>query len=78
MSYTILGIYRPPSTKNAFFEQLKALLRECDFDSEIIILGDFNINWENKTDRKSLKQLADTLQLVKGLTRITSANQSYI
>lgn len=30
MSFTIIVIYRPPSTKNLFYEELNELNKECD------------------------------------------------
>ena len=44
MSFTIIGMYRPPSTKSVFFDQFNNMLREWDFGKEIILMGDFNMS----------------------------------
>lgn len=44
-------------------------------------MGDFNSNWEDKSSRKNLKQIADNfdlIQLISGPTRITSSNRTQI
>ncbi len=53
MSFTLIGVYRPPSAKAVFLDKLKTVFRECNFGKEIIILGDFNINWEDKLSKKT-------------------------
>ncbi len=53
MSFILIGVYRPPSAKAVFFDKLKTVFRECNFGKEIIILGDFNINWEDKLSKKT-------------------------
>ena len=40
ISFTVIGIYIPPSAKSVFFEELNALFEECDSKNEIISLGD--------------------------------------
>lgn len=47
MFYTIIGIYQPPYAKTEFLKQFKALQWECNFDKEVINLGDFNIAFHN-------------------------------
>lgn len=57
------------------------MLNECDLDKEAILMGDFNINWEDKRARKTLKQTMtkfDFVQLVKGPTRITPTSKTQI
>lgn len=81
MSFTIIGMYRPPNTKNTFYDQLHTILTECDLDKETILMGDFNINWENKRARKNLKQTLtkfEFVQLVKGPTRLTPTSKTQI
>lgn len=51
MSFTVLCLYRPPSAKVDFYDQFKALLNSCDFNNELILMGDLNVNWDNKSDR---------------------------
>lgn len=55
------------------------VLKKFNLDKGMITFSDFIINWENKKDRKPLKQLKDTfklVQLVKGLA--TSLSQTQI
>lgn len=81
MSFVLIVVYRPPSSNNDFYITFKKLLQACDFKTEVILLGDFNCNWLNKTNRKSLKQITDSLdftQLLEGSTRITTSSQTQI
>lgn len=81
MSFTLLGLYRPSDSKAIFFDQLNTILRECNFDKEVLLMGDFNINWEDKRGRKALKQLTtklDFVQMIKGPTRITPKSKTQI
>lgn len=48
MSYTIVVIYRPPSSNISFYKKLKTVLCQLDFKKEIIIMGDFNLKCEDK------------------------------
>ncbi len=52
MSFVLIVIYRPPSSNISFYENLKQLLKQCDFNKEVIIMGDFNINWDDKNRQK--------------------------
>lgn len=48
-------------------------------DKEVILMGDFNINWELKNGRRALKHVItkyDLVQLIKGPTRITSSSST--
>ena len=57
------------------------MLRECDFGKEVILMGDFNINNEDKSCRKPLKRITNTFdltQLVKGPTRVTCCSKTQI
>lgn len=81
MSFVLIVIYRPPSAKNDFFTTFKKLLRACDLKKEVILLGDLNCNWLDKTNRKALKQIMDSLdfmQLIEGPTRLTTSSQTQI
>lgn len=74
MSFTLIVIYRPPSSSISFYEKFEKLLKECNFNKEVIIMGDFNINWGEKSSRKNFKQITDNfdlMQLINGPTRIT-------
>ncbi len=52
MSFVLIVIYRPPSSNISFYENLKQLLKQCDFNKEVIIMGDFNINWDDKPSER--------------------------
>lgn len=81
MSITLIGIYRPPSASNLFYVELQTILKECNSKKEIILLGDFNVNWNDKTNHKRLKALTssfDLLQLIKEPTRITNSSETCI
>ncbi len=81
MSFTLICLHRPPSSKNTFYDQLKTVLKYSDFKRGTILLGDFNINWDNKLDRKKLKQLTDNhnlTQVIQGPTRITNTSKTTI
>ena len=81
MSITLIGMYRPPSASNAFYVALQALLKECDTKNEVILLGDLNINWLDKSNRRQLKSLLTNFnltQLIKGPTRLTTSSETCI
>lgn len=81
MSVFLIGVYRPPSAKTVFFDKLKAILQKYSSGKEIIIMGDFNVNWEDKLSNKALKHIldqCDLTQLLKGPTRITSYSRTQI
>lgn len=81
MTFTLFCVYRPPSAKVDIYEQLQELLKHhttYNKSNEIIVIGDFNVNWDCKKDRKSLKYIMDNLnlsQLVQQPTRITKHSQ---
>ncbi|XP_049426565.1 uncharacterized protein LOC125885132 [Epinephelus fuscoguttatus] len=81
MSFSLICIYRQPTAKVDFYDQLKLLLNSCDSNREKIIVGDFNINWDDKQSRKNLKQIMDAhnlSQLVEKPTRVTNTSQTRI
>lgn len=81
MSFILIGLYRPPSSNSLFYEQLRSILKSCDSKKELILMGDFNINWENKPSRKKLKEITDCFnltQIVQGPTRITNSSETQI
>ncbi len=81
MSFIVICLYRPPSTNNIFYEYLHNILKQCDGKKEIILMGDFNINWDKKSERKKLKEITNKLnlsQLIQGPTRITNSSQTQI
>ncbi len=79
MSFIVICLYRPPSTNNIFYEHLHNILKQCDGKKELILMGDFNINWDKKTERKKLKEITNKFnlsQLIQGPTRITNSSQT--
>ena len=50
MSLTMICLYRQPTAKVDFYDQVKLLLNSCN--KELIIVGDFNINWNDKQKKK--------------------------
>lgn len=42
VGFTIIGVYRPPSANDTFYDQLTESLRECNHSKELIPMGDFN------------------------------------
>lgn len=57
------------------------MFKECDFDKEVILMGDYYIDWEDKSGRRSLKRTMDRFnmsQLVNKPTRIIHSSQSKI
>lgn len=54
-SFTVVGIYRPPSSSVMFNEHLRNLLKELERNKELIMAGDPNTNWAEKSVRKKLK-----------------------
>ena len=55
MSFTVICLSRPPSSNGKFYEYLRNTLKEFDINNELILLGDFNINWMEKSKRKKLR-----------------------
>lgn len=57
------------------------MLKSCDQNNKIIIIGDFNINWDDKHGRKNLKRSTGYFnleQLIEKPTRITNNSQTRI
>lgn len=81
MSLIIIGFYRSPTANNTFYEQFTGILKECNHNKEIILMGDFNLNWEDKTKRKKVKAITDKYhleQLKKCPTRITKCSSTQL
>ena len=81
MSFVPIVVYHPPSSNNDFYITFKNLLKACDFKTELMLHGDLNCNWLDKTNRKPLKQITDFLdftQLLEGPSRITASSQTQI
>ncbi len=74
MSFTVIGVYRPLSANDTFYNQLTEILGECNHNKEFILMGDFNLDWGGKAKRKKVKTISDKYnldQMVKGATKIS-------
>lgn len=81
ISFTLVVIYRPPSSNVDFYEKLETLLKQLNFAKEVIIMGDLNVNWEVNKVRKKLKKVMDDMdmtQVINGPTRITNSTSTQI
>lgn len=57
MSFVLIVIYRPPSSNISFYENLKQLLKQSDFNKEVFYYGRLililiNINWEERISNR--------------------------
>lgn len=59
MSLTLICLYRPSSSRCESYHPLNSMWKGCDFDKEVILMGDFNVNWEDKSGTRSLKRPTD-------------------
>lgn len=71
-SVNIVGVYRPPTAISSSVSDIAHLLSELN-KSEVILLGDFNINWLSK-DCDNLKERCDDLNLVQIVNDPTRPN----
>lgn len=81
MSFNIMGFYRPPSADDTFYDQLTEVLKKCNLNKELLLMGDFNVNWEDKTKRKKLKMITEKFQLeqlVEGPTTTAKCSSTHI
>lgn len=82
MQFHILVVYNPPSACTATLcENLDAMFKNFKHKNEMLVFGDFNINWIDKHCRKKLKNLAskhDFIQMIETPTRITRNTQTLI
>ncbi len=81
MSFILICLYRHPSAKKDFYDQLKTMLNLIGPNKELIILGDFNVNWDDKQGRKNLKLTTENYnlkQLIEQPTRLTNKSQTRI
>ncbi|KAK0138886.1 RNA-directed DNA polymerase from mobile element jockey [Merluccius polli] len=81
MSFTLIVIYRPPSSNVSFFDKFRDLLKQCHFNREVVVMGDFNVNWQDRLARQQLKQVTDSFslsQIIRGPTRITNSSSTQI
>lgn len=81
MNFNIIVLYNPPSYDVSFYENLDKIFKYVNTRTESVFLGDFNINWLEKSRRKKLKRLLSKHslhQMIKGPTRITRASKTMI
>ena len=81
MRFRIIVLYNHPTHTNSFYNALEKLLKIVSHKTEVIIFGDFNVNWANKKSRSKLKSTMskfDFSQVIEGPTRITKSTQSQI
>ncbi len=81
MSFFLICLYRHPSATVEFHDQLKETFNACNFNKEVIVFGDLNINWDDKKCRKRLKQITEQYnlsQMVQEATRITNHSKTRI
>ena len=89
-SFLVVCFYRPPGTSKYTPRKYNDLLREhlstiMKVNKETIIVGDFNVNYNDTTDNTDFKTIINHYgfkQMIKKATRITSivfnTNRSYI
>lgn len=80
MSFNVIVLYRPPSENDMFLDKLSAMLKTCN-GKEVLLMGDFNLNWLDKTRRKQLKDIAhkyNSTQLIESPTRITRSSKTLL
>ncbi len=60
MTFTVVGIYRPPSSKSMFYGHLRNLFKGFDRNIELILVGYFNINCVNECSCGSVVEHCDS------------------
>lgn len=63
-----------------FFDNLSAVLKKYN-DKEVLLMGDFKMNWLDKIRRKKLKDITNTFQLTQTLenpTKITKSSKTLL
>lgn len=60
MSIIMVGLYRPPPSCNCLYEELQVIITGCNWEKEVILCGDFDINWLDKSNSKRLKQITSS------------------
>lgn len=81
MNFNIVILYNPPSFNVSFYSNPDKILKLLKYDSEIIVFGDFNINWLDKNGKQKLKVVTSKYKLqqqTKGPTRLTRTSKILI
>lgn len=74
-SFVLTCLYRHPFAKMEFYDQLKPMLNSLGPNKQIIILGDFNVNWDENKAEKNLERTTENYklqQLIEQSTRLTN------
>lgn len=80
MHFNVIVVYRPPTAKDCFINSLSDILKQYS-NKELIVMGDFNLDWLNKARRKKLKDIASSLhmtQMINSPTRITQSSRTLL
>ena len=75
-SITVLGVYRPPSADALALDKLAQLMAKFS-TSEILVLGDINLNWRTQVSDK-LKDICNSLNLTQLINEFTRPNKKDI
>ncbi len=82
MEFNIVVLYNPPSGCSVtFYDNIEELFKCFKRNCEVLVFGDFNINWLDKHCRKKLKDLTskyDYQQMISGPTHISRKTQPLI
>ena len=68
----VVGVYRPPSAAADSIHALADLMSKY-LDMELLVLGDFNLNWNNTTSNR-FKEVCSSLNLSQLITETTRPN----
>lgn len=71
-SITVVGIYRPPAAPSSAINEIADLLTPFT-DSELIVVGDFNLNWLSSVSQ-FLKEVCGNFNLSQIITAPTRPN----
>ena len=77
---TIGNIYRPPSAPAESFNSIVSTINSINDKNELILLGDFNKNWTDKSSNtaKNILGNLNLTQLITEPTRVTPTTQSLL
>lgn len=70
MSFFIIGFYRPQAANDTFYDKFNDILKKCNHNKELIFMGDFNLNWDDKVKRKKLKTITDKYHIRTVIKRV--------
>lgn len=81
INFNIVVVYNPSSRcTSIFYNNLKELFKGFKYSSEVIILGDFKINWMDNKSRKPLRELTAKFDFhqLNGPSHLTRNSQTLI